>query len=361
MSIPTLPGIEARTVTTGRIRTRVLYAGPEDGVPVLFLHGNLSSATWWEETMVRLPDGFRAIAPDQRGYGDADPEAKIDATLGLGDLADDAVALLDHLGVRRAHLVGNSLGGVVVWRLLAAHPGRWMSVTQVDPGSPFGFGATRDVAGTPTVADFAGSGAGLINPEVVRLLAAGDESTDSPFSPRSVFRAAIVAPGFVAAREDDLVRAMISTHLGEHDYPGDAVPSPNWPYVAPGTWGPNNALSPKYTAEAEGVVGADPKPPVLWIRGAADLVVSDTSASDPGVFGPTGLIPGYPGTDAYPPQPMIGQIRAMLDRYRTAGGDAAEHVIDGAAHVPFIEQPGSFDEPFHRHLHANTTHEGGHE
>ncbi len=57
MSVPLRPRIEARTVDTPRLTTRVLFSGPEDGIPVLFLHGNLSSATWWEMTMLALPDG----------------------------------------------------------------------------------------------------------------------------------------------------------------------------------------------------------------------------------------------------------------------------------------------------------------
>ena len=83
--------------------------------------------------MLALPANYRGIAPDQRGFGDADAAARIDATRGAGDWADDAVALLDMLGIGQAHLVGNSLGGVVVWRLLADAPGRFFSVTVVAP------------------------------------------------------------------------------------------------------------------------------------------------------------------------------------------------------------------------------------
>ena len=71
MSVPTIEGITATTITTDRLRTRVLFSGPDTGIPVLFLHGNHSSATWWEETMVALPDGYRGIAPDLRGFGGA--------------------------------------------------------------------------------------------------------------------------------------------------------------------------------------------------------------------------------------------------------------------------------------------------
>ena len=86
MPIPTLPGITAKIITTDRISTRVLFSGPDDGVPVLFLHGNVSSATWWEETMLALSPEHRGIAPDQRGFGEAEFEKKIDATRGMGDL-----------------------------------------------------------------------------------------------------------------------------------------------------------------------------------------------------------------------------------------------------------------------------------
>lgn len=348
MSVPTIT--TARTITTGRLTTRVLFHGPDDGIPVLFIHGNLTSATWWEETMLALPDGYRGIAPDQRGYGEADPKVKIDATRGMGDLVDDAVALLDELGIDRAHLVANSLGGNVAWGLVAAHPQRWLSVTLADPGSPYGYGATRDIDGTPTNEEFSGSGAGLINPEVIRLLGEGDRTLDSPFTARSAIRQLIVKPPFVPPREDDLVEAMLEVHLGEQDYPGDKVPSSHWPGSGPGVWGPNNALSPKYLDVADRIVAADPKPDILWIRGEDDLLVSDAAMSDPGTLGAMGLIPGYPGADVCPSQPMVGQIRAVMDRYAAAGGVYEERVIADCGHVPFIEKPGEFNEMFHAHL-----------
>jgi pimeloyl-ACP methyl ester carboxylesterase len=351
VSVPTLPGIEAHEIASNRITTRVLSSGPVDGEPVLFLHGNLTSATWWETTMLRLPPRFRGIAPDQRGFGAAEPGATIDATDGLGDLATDALALLDHLGVDRAHVVGNSMGGGVVWRLIADAPDRISTVTQVAPGSPFGFGGTSDEEGKPCWDDFAGSGGGLINPQLVERLQSGDDGLDSPFSPRSALRTLLVVPGSIPENEDALVASMLSTHLGQEDYPGDMTPSSNWPFVAPGTHGVNNALSPKYTGDlVERLVAADPKPPVAWIRGELDKIVADNAASDPGTLGAFGLIPGWPGADAYPSQPMLAQTRHVLNRYREAGGSYEETVIEGTAHVPFIEDPTKFDAVFHAHI-----------
>ena len=203
VSIPILPGVVEKTIATQRIATRVLFAGPDTGTPILFLHGNVTSATWWEEVMLSLPAGYRGIAPDQRGFGAADPGQKIDATRGMGDLVDDALALLDHLAIDRVHVVGNSIGGSVVWRLLMAAPERLRTVTLVNPGSPFGFGGTKDETGTPCFDDFAGSGGGLTNPELLRLIAAGDASLDHPFSPRAALRMLVYKPPFVPAREDE--------------------------------------------------------------------------------------------------------------------------------------------------------------
>jgi pimeloyl-ACP methyl ester carboxylesterase len=317
MSVPTLAGITPQMVATGRITTRVLFSGPEDGVPVLFLHGNLSSATWWEETMLALPPGYRGIAPDLRGFGDADPEKKVDARRGTGDWADDAVALLDHLGNARAHLVGVSLGSLVIWRLMAESPERLLTSTLVSPGSPFGFAGTKDVSGTPCWDDFAGSGGGLGNPEVIKRLAKGDRSMESPFSPRAALRALVFKPPFVPEREEDLLSAMLTVHLGDRDYPGDAVPSPNWPYVAPGVWGSVNALSPKYLGDINRLYRAEPKVNVLWVRGSHDLAVSDTAAACPGTLGSVGLIPNGPD----PGRP--GKVRR--GRWLVRGGSDQRH------------------------------------
>jgi pimeloyl-ACP methyl ester carboxylesterase len=352
MHSPPLEGITIETITTPRLTTRVRFCGPEDGTPVLFLHGNISSGAWFEEMMLALPPGLRGIAPDQRGYGGADPAAKIDATRGLGDLADDAIALLDHLGIERAHGVGHSLGGCVVWWLMRKYPARWITVTQIAPGSPYGFGGTKDANGTPCYDDFAGSGGGLISPLFLAQLQAGDRGTDSPFSPRKVLRAGIVRPPLILPREDAIVESILETHLGADAYPGDMTPSPNWPFVAPGVMGPNNALSPRYAGDVSELYRIEPKPPVLWLRGADDQTVADAGAADPATVGRMGLIPGWPGEEVYPAQPMIAQIRAVLGRYQQAGGRYAEVVIAECAHAPQLEKPAEVNAAFHAHLRS---------
>jgi pimeloyl-ACP methyl ester carboxylesterase len=355
MDIPTMEKISATTVKTKRLKTRLLSCGPEEGIPVLFLHGNTSSATWWEESMTALPTGFRAAAPDQRGFGSADPEAKIDARRGLGDLVDDAIALLDELSIEKTHVVGNSLGGSVIWGIMVNHPNRLLSVTLVSPGSPFGFGGTKDIEGTPCYDDYAGSGGGLINAELIQRIESGDRSLESPFCPRSALRNLIVKPPFIPAREEELLTGMLSMNTGPQDSPGGSVPSPNWPFVGPGEWGPANALSPKYAVDISRLYSIEPKIPVLWVRGSHDLLVSDTAASDPGYLGMLGLIPGWPGEDVFPPQPMLGQTRSVLNKYASTGGAFEEVIIPDSGHIPFIEKPDEFNDAFLAFLKQNSS------
>ncbi len=354
MSIPTLPGVTAKTVASPRITTRVLFSGSDDGIPVLFLHGNASSATFWEEIMTMLPAGYRGIAPDQRAYGDSDRTKKIDATRGMGDLADDAIALLDTLGIDKVHVAGHSLGGSVVWRLLADYPQRFLTVTVVCPGSPYGYGGSKDLNGTPMFADFAGSGGGTVNAAFAQRMSEGDRSMDNPQSaPRAVVNGFYWKPPFVPAREEDLLSSVLAAHVGPEDYPGDHVASTNWPGVSPGVLGPTNGLSPKYNGDyVQRFINAAVKPPILWVRGSHDLIISDQSLLEFGTLGSLGYVPGWPGMEIYPPQPMVSQTRAVLDSYAAHGGTYQEVVMQDTGHTPYVERPDEFNGYFLAQLGA---------
>ena len=91
---------------------------------------------------------------------------------------------------------------------------------------------------------------------------------------------------------------------------------------------------------------------MLWIRGSDDLAVSDTAASCPGALGAAGQIPGWPGAEVFPPQPMLGQTRAVLDLYQASGGAYREVVIEDTGHVPFLENLPELNRVFHPHLEA---------
>jgi pimeloyl-ACP methyl ester carboxylesterase len=299
------------------------------------IHGNLATARFFEHLMPSAPDRYRLIAPDMRGFGDTE-RVPIDSTRGLRDWADDAFALVRALKIEESvHLVGWSTGGAAIAAYAEDRP--VASLTFVDPVSPYGFGGAGP-DGRPNFPDWAGSGGGTGNPEFAQRLADGDRSDESPVSPRNVMNSSYWAsthrePG---DREEILVDEILKSETGEHGYPGDLTPSPNWPTVAPGVHGILNALSGKY-CNWSGIVDIDPKPPILWTHGTLDIVVADGSAWDMGNLGKLGIVPGWPGDAVFPPQPMVTQIRHVLERYRDAGGRVQMEMFEGSGHGPIFD------------------------
>ena len=92
---------------------------------------------------------------------------------------------------------------------------------------------------------------------------------------------------------------------------------------------------------------------MLWVRGSDDMIVSDNSFFDLGTLGSLGYVPGWPGAEIYPPQPMVSQTRAVLEAYAAAGGAYQEMVIENTGHTPYIERPEVFNPAFHAHLAAH--------
>jgi pimeloyl-ACP methyl ester carboxylesterase len=259
---------------------------------------------------------------------------------------------VDALGLDRVHLVGWSMGAGVVLQYLLDAPERVASVALVAPISPYGFGGTAGSDGARLHPDGAGSGGGAANPEFVAALAAGDTSADHPTSPRSILRSFYVAPGSLpldAQLEDVFVAAMTSTRTGVDHYPGDAVAVEAWPGTAPGARGVLNTMAPT-VFDVSGIVDLAEKPPILWIRGDADQVVSDTSVFDLAFLGSVGAVPGWPGAEACPPQPMVTQTRAVLDRYAATGGAYREVVLPEVGHSPHVERPQEFAVALLEHL-----------
>lgn len=336
-------GVREHMVDTARLRMRVVESGDPDGTPVVFVHGNLGTCRFYDDQLAAVPDGFRFIAADMRGFGDTEPLA-IDGTRGLRDWSDDTVSLLDALGLDGGvHLAGWSTGGGAIMQLLIDAPARVASLTLIGPVSPYGFGGVRR-DGSPCQPDHAGSGGLGAAPDFVAQLRAGNLGLDDPFAIRNVMRTSYWSPAFTMeeSREIMLAREVLKGVIGPGGYPGDGVSSDYWPGFAPGSTGVLNALSPKYL-DTSGIVDAEPKPPIVWHRGDGDVVVSDASAWDPATLGAAGLIPGWPGEEAYPQQPMVSQIRDVLEAYEAAGGSYREIVYQQAGHGPHIDHAEEFN------------------
>ncbi|MBO8162839.1 MAG: alpha/beta hydrolase [Brevibacillus sp.] len=348
--------LETTSIQTARLRISCLSAGSPDNPPLMLIHGNVSSSLFWQDTIRALSDRYRVIAPDLRGYGQTEARP-IDATRGLRDWSDDLKELSRALKIEQpVHFVGWSMGAGVVMQYAIDHPREVASLTLVAPLSPFGFGGTKDVEGTPCYANYAGSGGGTANPQFVRCIAEQDHGEEDENSPRNVMNQFYFRPPFRVKREveDQFVAAMLSTRTGKGYYPGSFETCEQWPGVTPGTDGINNAMSPKYV-NLTPIVEIEPKCPILWIRGAEDMIVSDQSLFDFGTLGKMGVVPGWPGEDVYPPQPMVSQMRHLLERYQAAGGRYREVVIEGAGHAPHVEKPELFHAELSRFLSAQLT------
>ncbi len=135
---------------------KIHYISAGEGQPVVLVHGLFSSAEMnWRLPGIfgELAKNFHVIAIDLPGHGLSDkPNSK--AAYGQ-QLVEDVVALLDHLKIERAHLVGYSMGGMVSMKLATKHPDRLLSVTMGGMGwMPEGSALQRFWAGMP------GQGAG---------------------------------------------------------------------------------------------------------------------------------------------------------------------------------------------------------
>ncbi|HLJ32838.1 MAG TPA: alpha/beta hydrolase [Ktedonobacteraceae bacterium] len=335
---PLLPGISQQKVSTNRLEMAYLKAGTGD-TPVVLVHGNASSSLFFQDFMLALAGTGRytLYAPDMRGFGDTET-LPVDATRGVRDFSDDLDALVREVRLNPFHLFGWSLGGNIVMQYVIDYPGTLRSLTLQDPGSPFGFGGTKGIEGIPDWPDYAGSGGGTANPDFVQRLLRGDRS-DEPNSPRMVMNTFYFKPPFRVPpdREDSYVTAILSTKVGDGNYPGTMTPSNNWPNVAPGALGVNNAIAPEYFNQAEFAEISHPVP-VLWVHGADDQIVSDTSLFDFGFLGQLGAVPGWPGVEIYPPQPMVSQMRFVLDNYKANGGTYREVVLADCGHSPHVEK-----------------------
>lgn len=333
--------MEERDIDTDRVRTHCWVWGPEDGTPVLLVHGNLVTGRFWKAVAELLPPSARVVAPDLRGYGRTEAR-EIDATRGLRDWSDDLAALVHALGwagSRRIHAAGWSLGGGALQQYAIDHPDDLASLTLVAPVSPYGFGGTKDAAGTLAHEDGAGSGGGSINADFVRRIAAGDTSAAEPTSsPWVIMHTFFWSPNFSVADDDVLLEEVLRTRTGDGFFPGDKVSSQHWPGTAPGRRGVSNALAPIY-CDTSAVADLDTRVPILWLRGDQDQVVSDTSFFDVAALGQLGAIPGWPGEEELPAQPMLQQTRAVLERFAARGGRYREVVLEGHGHGTLVECP----------------------
>lgn len=115
---------------------RLYYEQAGEGTPVIFIHGHSFDHFEWDPQFYAMRKQYRVIRYDVRGYGRSSLPKEFSSTLH----ARDTIALMDALHIRKAHIVGLSMGGIIATDLLALYPDRLLSVTaasgDIFPGSP---------------------------------------------------------------------------------------------------------------------------------------------------------------------------------------------------------------------------------
>jgi pimeloyl-ACP methyl ester carboxylesterase len=126
-------------IGVGRFTFDALAVGPTDGEPVLLLHGFPQSSHEWRAQLGALgAAGYRAVAPDQRGYSPRARPVGVEHYR-IEPLVADVLGMADQLGADRFHLVGHDWGAAVAWHVAGRHPQRLRSLTAVSVPHPAAF------------------------------------------------------------------------------------------------------------------------------------------------------------------------------------------------------------------------------
>jgi len=144
-------GLEARHETVDGHRLRYVRSG--SGPAVVLVHGFGSSLYTWKDVIPALAASHDVVALDLPGFGQSDQPAD----LSFADLPRAVLGLMDRLGIERASLVGNSMGGAAVALVAAERPERVDALVLIDAAG-FNLGASE----RPRMVSFAMSGAGSL-------------------------------------------------------------------------------------------------------------------------------------------------------------------------------------------------------
>ncbi len=226
-------------------------AGPEDGAPVLLLHGFPQSRHSWARQIAALTAaGYRCVAPDQRGYS---PGARPEGTAAYAQdmIVGDALAIMDALGAERFHLIGHDWGGQIAWSVAMRAPERVRSLAILSRPHPAAFAlAWKEDAGQ---SGRSGHHSALLKPETITALR---EAKLEPFrrmfagqgvpdADAQAYIAALMQPGALEAAIEWYRAAAATNGMRAADAPKATVPTL---YL----WGDADATVGRYAAEATG-------------------------------------------------------------------------------------------------------------
>ena len=140
-----IPGARRERIDCGGAVLSLQFMGPDDGEPVIMWHGFPEMGYSWRHQAAALAaDGYRAIVPDLRGYGESDRPTGTDA-YAFPQLVGDVVGLINALGHGYAHLAGHDWGGSLCWATSALMPDKVRSLMILNAPHPVASAECRQV------------------------------------------------------------------------------------------------------------------------------------------------------------------------------------------------------------------------
>jgi pimeloyl-ACP methyl ester carboxylesterase len=269
-------------IKTSRLSTVYRHSGRDwqDAESIFFIHGSLASGRWWEPALAAfeelMPNKYACYAPDLRSHGQADPLP----VQGMESLSADMLSVMDAIGLKKAHLVGWSMGGGVATQLALDHPNRCLSLTLVSSVLPDGV-ERGQLRGDPEA--------------MGQAIRRGELETVSKLIRASNLREGRF-PLDNSPPGNALVSYLVQSAMQAQNYPGDTEHGE----------GNHEAM---YRFNVTGRCATFPRP-VLNIYGDHDIFASREDFARAGRF--------------WPP-----------DRYH-------EVIFEGASHSPMVEQPRRF-------------------
>lgn len=121
-----------RKIQVNGVELAYRFDGPEGGRTVMLSNSLMSDHTMWDETVPALTERYRVLRYDTRGHGRS---GVTPGPYSIALLADDAIGLMDVLGIRKVHFVGLSMGGMIAQQLGARFPERVLSLALCDTAS----------------------------------------------------------------------------------------------------------------------------------------------------------------------------------------------------------------------------------
>ncbi len=124
-------GLSKRRVDIGGLSMVTYTGGPDDGTPIVMLHGYTADKDVWPRFARHFVDDYRVIIPDLAGHGETGFNPDWDYSYAAQSAR--VAALMDALGIDKAHIIGNSMGGFITAYFAIHYPGRTLSAAPVDP------------------------------------------------------------------------------------------------------------------------------------------------------------------------------------------------------------------------------------